>query len=59
MANTTPRYDPRLLGLGLLAGAALGMVWANTKQRQYARHGVPNLINWERARNIARQVVKE
>jgi coenzyme F420 biosynthesis associated uncharacterized protein len=59
MANTTQRYDPRLLGLGLLAGAALGMVWVNAKQKQYAREGVPDLIDWERVRRLARQIVKE
>lgn len=59
MSGTKPKYNPRLLGLGLLAGAALGLVWANTKQRQYARYGVPKLLDWERVRRIARQIVKE
>jgi coenzyme F420 biosynthesis associated uncharacterized protein len=59
MASTTPKYDPRLLGLGLLAGAALGMVWVNTRQRQYARHGAPSLIDWGRAGSIAHQIIKE
>src|SRR5215210_4719623 len=54
-----PKYNPRLIGLGLLAGAAVGVAWANTKQRQYARHGIPDLIDWERVRKIARQIIKE
>jgi coenzyme F420 biosynthesis associated uncharacterized protein len=48
-----------LLGLGLLAGAAVGLVWVNTKQRQYARHGAPALLDWERVRRMARQIVNE
>jgi len=57
--RSTPKYDPRLVGLGLLAGAALGMVWVNAKQKQFAREGVPALIDWERVQRIARQIVKE
>ncbi|HUP28449.1 MAG TPA: zinc-dependent metalloprotease, partial [Chloroflexia bacterium] len=53
------RYNPRLLGLGLLAGAAVGMAWANTKQKQFAKQGVPGLLDWERVRKTARQIVKE
>lgn len=59
MSTTPSRYNPRLLGLGLLAGAALGLVWANTKQRQYAREGAPALLDWERVRRMARQIVNE
>jgi coenzyme F420 biosynthesis associated uncharacterized protein len=59
MASTTPRYNTRLLGLGLLAGAALGVAWINAKQRQYSREGAPSLVDWDRVRNIARQIVKE
>ena len=59
MERPTQKYDPRLLGLGLVAGAALGAVWINSKQRQYARHGAPSLINWERVGGMARQIVRE
>ncbi|MBF6614859.1 MAG: zinc-dependent metalloprotease [Chloroflexi bacterium] len=59
MASTTLRYNPRLIGLGLLAGAALGAVWVNTKQKQYARQGSPQLMDWEKVRRVARQVIKE
>ncbi|MEO8288098.1 MAG: zinc-dependent metalloprotease [Chloroflexota bacterium] len=59
MSTTTQKYNPRLLGIGLLAGAALGLVWANTKQKQYARDGVPGLLEWERVRRMARQIVNE
>ncbi|HET9493276.1 MAG TPA: zinc-dependent metalloprotease [Chloroflexia bacterium] len=57
--DTNPRYDPRLLGLGLLAGAALGLVWADTRRKHYARHGAPDLMDWERVRRMARQIVQE
>jgi coenzyme F420 biosynthesis associated uncharacterized protein len=59
MSTTPSRYNPRLLGLGLLAGAAVGLEWANTKQRQYAREGAPALLDWERVRRMARQIVNE
>lgn len=59
MATTTPKYNPRLLGVGLLAGAALGLAWANTRQRRYAAQGAPGLIEWERVRRMARQIVNE
>lgn len=53
------RPDPRLLALGLVAGGALGLVWANTRQRHYARHGTPNLIDWERVRRISTNIINE
>ncbi|MFL5735478.1 MAG: zinc-dependent metalloprotease [Chloroflexia bacterium] len=59
MSSATPKYNPRLVGLGLLAGAALGIAWANTRQRQQTRYGPPSLIDWDRARSIARQIIKE
>jgi coenzyme F420 biosynthesis associated uncharacterized protein len=59
MSSGTPKYNPRLVGIGLLAGAALGIAWVNTRQRQYARRGTPSLIDWDRARSIARQIIKE
>src|SRR5205823_9753036 len=59
MSSTTPKYNPKLVGLGLLAGAALGIAWVNTRQRQHARHGAPSLIDWGRAGSIARQIIKE
>lgn len=57
--NAPLRPDPRLLGLGLLAGAALGAAWVNAKQKQYARYGAPDLIDWDKASTIARQIVRE
>jgi len=59
MASTTPKYNPKLVGLGLLAGAAVGMAWANTKQKQYAKQGSPGMLDWERVRRTARQIIKE
>ncbi len=58
-STTTPKYNPRLVGLGLLAGAALGVAWLNNRQKQYAREGAPNLLDWQRVRSIARQIIKE
>ncbi|HEX2988263.1 MAG TPA: zinc-dependent metalloprotease, partial [Chloroflexota bacterium] len=43
----------------LLAGALVGVAWVGSKQRQYAREGIPRLIEWGRVRRTARQIVKE
>lgn len=51
--------NPRLVAVGLMAGAALGLVWANTRQRHYARTGIPGLIDWERVRRMAHNIVSE
>lgn len=51
--------NPRLIALGLLGGAALGLAWANTRQRHYARHGIPGLIDWERVRRMAHNIIAE
>ncbi len=59
MAATTPKYNPRLVGLGLLAGAALGAAWLNSRQRQYAKEGAPKLLDWDRVRMVARRIIKE
>lgn len=56
---TTPKYNSRLVGGLLLAGAALGAAWINNRQKQYAREGAPNLLDWQRVRTIARQIIKE
>ncbi len=48
-----------MLGIGLLAGAALGAAWINAKQRQYAKQGAPSLVDWNRVQTIARQIIKE
>ncbi len=55
----TSAYNPRLIAIGLMAGAALGLVWANTRQRHYARHGIPGLIEWERVRRMAHNIIAE
>lgn len=59
MATTTPKYNPRLVGLGLLAGAALGAAWLNNRQKQYERDGAPKLLDWRKVQGIARQIIKE
>ncbi len=43
----------------MLAGAVLGLAWVSTKQRHYARHGAPRLLDWEKVRRVARQLVRE
>jgi coenzyme F420 biosynthesis associated uncharacterized protein len=46
-------FDPRLLAIGAVAGAALG-VWANTKTREHRQAGtMPKLINWQQVRSVA------
>src|SRR5438045_871210 len=42
-----------VLGLGLLAGAALVGAYAGQRQRVYRAEGPPPLIDWRRARQIA------
>lgn len=59
MATTTPKYNPRLVGLGLLAGAALGAAWLNNRQKQYERDGAPKLLDWRKVQGITRQIIKE
>ncbi|HET6262797.1 MAG TPA: zinc-dependent metalloprotease [Chloroflexia bacterium] len=59
MATTRRNYDPRLLGIGLLAAGALGAAWVNKLQKQYEREGAPKLLDWERVRGIAHQIVRE
>src|SRR5205823_2996317 len=38
---------------GVLAGVALGAVYAANRQRQYSKTGVPHMINWRRVRGLA------
>src|SRR5438874_11538767 len=45
--------DPRIIALGLLTGAAVG-VWAGRRARSLADSPAkPGLIDWERARSVA------
>ena len=52
-------YNPRLIGLGLLAGGMMGLVWAGSRRRHYARHGAPTMIEWERVRRTAHRLIAE
>lgn len=46
-------FDPRLLAVGALAGAAFG-IWANIKTSEFRQTGqVPKLINWNQVRTVA------
>jgi len=47
------RYNRQIVGLGVLAGVALGAVYAANRQRQYSKTGVPQMINWGRVRTLA------
>ncbi|MDQ6694092.1 MAG: zinc-dependent metalloprotease [Chloroflexota bacterium] len=59
MSNTAPKYNTRLITLGLIAGAAVGTAWVSTKKRQYAREGTPHLMEWNRVRQMAHQIIRE
>ena len=62
MSRSNSKVDPRLVGLGLVAGATVGLIgvaYAGSKRKQYAREGLPPLIDWSRTRTIARQIIKE
>jgi coenzyme F420 biosynthesis associated uncharacterized protein len=51
--NRRTSLDPRLIALGLLTGAAVG-VWAGRRAQTLADRPVrPQLIDWDRAREIA------
>ncbi|HMA33112.1 MAG TPA: zinc-dependent metalloprotease [Chloroflexia bacterium] len=47
------RNNRQMIGLGVLAGVALGAVYAANRQHQYARTGVPPMLNWRRVRRLA------
>ncbi|RIK35625.1 MAG: hypothetical protein DCC58_20275 [Chloroflexi bacterium] len=58
MTRRTP-FDPRLVALGLLTGAAVG-VWAGRRAQSWtARPAKPGLIDWDRARAIAVNMNRE
>jgi coenzyme F420 biosynthesis associated uncharacterized protein len=48
-----------LMGLGMLAGAALVGAYATKRRRIYTATGAPPLINWARVRRIAEQMNPE
>lgn len=54
------RLDPRLLAIGLLTGAAVG-VWAGRRAQAYIPQptGAPGSINWDRARSVAISMNRE
>lgn len=53
------RIDPRIVGLGLMTGAAVG-VWAGRKAQEWSRsHPASGLIDWERARAVAISMNRE
>lgn len=43
----------RWLGLGFLAGAAVGLVWTWRRAQEIALHGPPGLVDWERVCSTA------
>jgi coenzyme F420 biosynthesis associated uncharacterized protein len=47
------RYNRQIIGVGVIAGVALGAAYAANRQRQYSRTGVPQMINWRRVRSLA------
>src|SRR5438105_13681707 len=48
-----------MIGLGVLAGVALGAAYAANRQRQYGKSGVPSMINWRRVRTLALSMNRE
>lgn len=48
-----------MMGLGVLAGAALVGAYAANRRRVYTRTGAPPMIHWERVRRIAVQMNPE
>ncbi len=57
---TRSKLDPRILAVGLLTGAAVG-VWAGRRAQGYIPQasGAPGSINWERARSVAISMNRE
>ena len=61
---TRSKLDPRILAVGLLTGAVVG-VWAGRRAQGYAQGyvgqptGAPGSINWERARSVAISMNRE
>jgi coenzyme F420 biosynthesis associated uncharacterized protein len=48
-----------MIGLGVLAGVALGAMYAANRQSQYSKSGVPSMLNWRRVRTIAQNMNPE
>lgn len=61
---TRSKLDPRILAVGLLTGAVVG-VWAGRRAQGYAQGyvgqptGAPGSINWDRARSVAISMNRE
>ncbi|HUS15968.1 MAG TPA: zinc-dependent metalloprotease [Chloroflexia bacterium] len=47
------RNNRQMIGVGVLAGVALGAAYAANRQQQYTRTGVPPMLNWRRVRSLA------
>jgi coenzyme F420 biosynthesis associated uncharacterized protein len=47
------RNNRQMIGVGVLAGVALGAAYAANRQQQYSKSGVPPMLNWRRVRSIA------
>lgn len=57
---TRSTLDPRILAIGLLTGAVVG-VWAGRRAQSYVGQAVgePGSINWDRARSVAISMNRE
>jgi coenzyme F420 biosynthesis associated uncharacterized protein len=53
------RNNRQMIGIGVLAGVALGAVYAANRQRKYAASGVPPMLNWGRVRTLAQAMNPE
>lgn len=59
MMTSRTRVDPRVIGLGLMTGAAVG-VWAGRKAQEWSRsQPAAGLIDWDRARTVAVSMNRE
>lgn len=48
------RINRQAIGIGLLAGLALGAVYTANKQKQFSRDGIPAMLQWGRVRRLDR-----
>jgi len=53
------RNNRQMIGLGVVAGVALGAAYAANRQRKYSVGGVPPMLNWNRVRTLAQAMNPE
>ncbi len=53
------RNNRQMIGLGVVAGVALGAAYAAGRRRKYSASGVPPMLNWNRVRTLAQAMNPE